>query len=107
MKHFRLRKARADDIEFAFYVGKASFAQYVERAGGWDEAEERQLHLQRFTSQDFFVIQVSEIDVGILATVRQADCVKVNQLLLLPEHQSKGVGTACIVAEFLGQLPHK
>ena len=40
---------------------------------------------------------MSGIDVGILAVVRQPDCVKVNQIFIVPEYQSRGIGAACIM----------
>jgi ribosomal protein S18 acetylase RimI-like enzyme len=43
------------------------------------------------------VIQISGMDIGILAVVRQPDCLKVNQVYVLPEYQSKGIGTACMI----------
>ena len=52
--------------------------------------------MRRFASQDFQIVQVSGIDVGILAVVRQPDCVKVNQIFIIPEYQSKGIGLTCI-----------
>ena len=35
-------------------------------------------------------------DIGIVAVVVAPDCVKVNQLFLLPEHQGKGIGSKCM-----------
>ena len=86
---------------------KAAFKTYVEQAFGWDEKEQRQLHDMRFPSQEFYVIQTSGIDVGILAMVREPDCVKINQLFIRTEHQSGGIGLACMThmmkdAEALG-----
>lgn len=97
MNDLRLRKATGDDIEFAYQTKKAAFRRYVEKVWGWDEKEQRQLHERRFSSQDLYVIQASDIDVGILATVREPDCVKVNQLFILPEYQSRGIGAACMM----------
>jgi GNAT superfamily N-acetyltransferase len=97
MDGLSLRKATAGDSEFAYRTRKAAFREYVEQASGWDEEEQRLLHERRFTSQDFQVIQVSGIDVGVLATVRESDCVKVKQLFILPEHQGRGIGTACML----------
>ena len=96
MDTLRLRKATADDREFAYRTKKAAFRKYVEQVWGWDEEEQRRLHERRFASQDFQVIQASGTEVGILAVVRKADCVKLNQLFILPEYQSKGIGTACV-----------
>ena len=95
--NLRLRKATADDSEFAYQTKKAAFRKYVEKVWGWDEEEQRQLHRRRFASQDFRVIEVSGIDVGILAVAKQPDCVKVSQIFILPEHQSGGIGTACMM----------
>jgi len=52
------------------------------------------------------VIQASDIDVGILALVREPDCFKLNQLFILPEYQSKGFSVACMkqVMEDAGAL---
>lgn len=96
ISNLRLREANADDSEFAYQTKKSAFREYVEKVWVWDEDEQRQLHQRRFASQDFQVIQVSDIDVGILTIVRQPDCVTVNQMFILPEHQSRGIGAACI-----------
>jgi len=92
-----IRLATVNDSEFAYQTKKAAFRKYVEKVLGWDEDEQRQLHKRRFVAQDYKVIQVAGIDVGVLATTRQPDCVKVNQLFIVPEHQNKGIGTACIM----------
>ena len=94
--NLRLRKATADDSEFAYQTKKAAFRMYADRVCWWDEDEQRQLHKRRFSAQDFQVIQVGNIDVGILSLVRQPDCIKVYQLFILPKHQSRGIGAACI-----------
>lgn len=96
MKNLRLRKATVDDSEFAYQTKKLAFREYAEKVWGWDEDEQRQLHERRFAAQDFRVIQVSGIDVGILAVVQLPDCVKVNQMFIMPGYQSKGIGSACI-----------
>jgi len=97
MINVNLRQATIADSEFAYQTKKAAFSTYVEIVWGWDEAEQRQLHQKRFADQVFQIIQVSGADVGILAVVQEPDCVKVNQLFILPEHQSRGTGEACMM----------
>jgi len=97
MDNLRLRKATAADSEFAYRTKRAAFKKYVEKVWGWDEEEQRQLHERRFASQDFQVIQVSGINVGIFSIVRQPDGVKLNQMFILPEYQNKGIGAACMM----------
>jgi GNAT superfamily N-acetyltransferase len=84
------------DSTFAYLVKRAAFRQYVEKVWGWDEEEQRQLHERRFRSQDFRVVSLAGADIGIMAVVTTSECVKVNQLFLLPEHQGKGVGRKCM-----------
>jgi ribosomal protein S18 acetylase RimI-like enzyme len=94
MDSLTLRKATPNDSEFAYRAKRAVFKEYVE---GWDEDEQRQLHQQRFGAQDFRVINLSGTDVGIIAVVVTPDCLTVNQLFLLPEHQGKGIGHRCML----------
>ena len=92
-----LRKATADDSEFVYQTKRVAFREYVEKVWGWDENEQRQLHEKRFFSPDFYVIQASGIDVGILAMIHELDCVRLNQLFILPEYQNRGIGAACMM----------
>ena len=91
-----LRPATAADSEFAYQTKKAAFRTYAEMVCGWDEAEQRKIHERRFSEQDFRIVQVGGIDVGILALAREADCVKINQLFILPKYQGKGIGGHCM-----------
>jgi ribosomal protein S18 acetylase RimI-like enzyme len=92
-----LRKAVTDDSEFAYTTKRAAFRRYVEQAwGGWDEAEQRRLHEQRFRVLRFRVVNVAGADVGILATTTEPDCLTVHQIFLLPEHQGRETGRRCM-----------
>ena len=94
---FTLRRATPDDSEFAYSVKKAAFRECVEQVWGWDENEQRQLHARRFAAQEFRIINVAAKDVGIMATVVGPDCLTLNQLFILPEHQGKGIGRECML----------
>jgi len=94
MKNLKLRKAAADDSEFAYRTKKAAFREYLEKASGWNEEEQRKLHQRRFAEHDFRIIQLSGVDVGILAMSRQPDCINLHQMFILPEYQGRGIGEA-------------
>ncbi len=96
MGSLTLREATPSDSEFAYLVKKAAYREYVEEVWGWDEDDQRQLHERRFAAQDIRVISLAGTDVGIMAVVVAPNCVKLNQLFLLPAHQGKGVGTECM-----------
>jgi N-acetylglutamate synthase-like GNAT family acetyltransferase len=97
MNSLTLRKASPNDSEFAYRTRRAAFKQYVEKVEAWDEDEQRKLHQRRFGAQDFRVINQAGTDVGIMGVVKTPDCVKVNQLFLLPEHQGKDIGRRCML----------
>ena len=97
MNGLTLRGASPSDSELAYCVKNAAFKAYVEEVWGWDEDEQRRLHDQRFAAQDFRIISIDGTDVGVMAIVVADDCVKVNQLLVLPEYQGKGIGAACML----------
>ena len=96
MEELSFRKACASDTEFVFAVKKAAFREYVEQVWGWDDDYQRELHNRRFDSQDFHIIQFRGIDVGFLTTSSTPGTLKVNQLFILPEHQGRGIGSACM-----------
>ena len=97
MDDLTLRKATSSNSEFAYSTKAAAFREYVEKVDGWDEDEQRKLHEQRFAAQDFRVINVVGTDIGIVAMVVATNCVRVNQLFLLPDHQGKGIGRRCML----------
>jgi GNAT superfamily N-acetyltransferase len=97
MENLTLRKATPNDSKFAYCVKRAAFREYVEKVWGWDEDEQRHLHEQRFRAHDFRVINLAGTDIGIMAVVVAPDCVRLNQLFLLPEHQNKGIGRECML----------
>ena len=92
-----MRKAEERDSDFAYLTKKASFKEYVEQVWGWDEGKQRQLHERRFKAQDFQVISLNSKDIGIVAIDVTPDCLKVNQLFLLPEYQGVGIGRQCML----------
>ena len=97
MNSLTLRKAGPDDSEFAYCTRRAAFKEYIEKVEAWDEDEQRRLHERRFAAQDFRVINLAGTDAWIMGVVKAPDCVKVNQLFLLPAHQCKGVGRRCML----------
>ena len=94
MKNLKFRKATADDSEFAYQTKKSAFRGYLKQVSDWNEDEQRRLHQRRFAEHDFRIIQLSGVDVGILAMSRQPDCINLHQMFILPEYQGRGIGEA-------------
>lgn len=92
-----LRPAMPEDSDFAYRANRAAFRVYIEQIAGWDEAAQRELHERRFSTQTYRIISTDGADVGILASEVLPDCLKLNQLFILPEHQSRGIGRQCML----------
>ena len=92
----KLRKAKQDDCEFAYQVKKDAFRVYAELIWGWDEVEQRRFHNRRFREQDYRIINLNGIDIGIISMTAGQECLHVNQIHVLPEHQGQGVGRKCM-----------
>lgn len=93
----KLRKAGQGDKDFAYQVKRAAFREYVEQVWGWEEDEQRKLHDRRFRPEDFLIINLDGTDVGTMWSALDSDCVHVNQLYSLPEHQGQGIGRRCML----------
>jgi GNAT superfamily N-acetyltransferase len=91
-----LRQATARDSEFAYRAKRITLGEYVRLIWGWDDDEQRRLHRRRFASQAFQIVVADGVDAGVLALTYEPDCLRVNQLLVLPKHQGRGIGAACM-----------
>ena len=90
------RTACQDDKEFVYQVKRAAMREYIEQTWGWDEHFQRELHERRFESQEFQVVSLDGHDVGIMSVALESDCVFLNQIYILPEHQGQGLGEQCM-----------
>ena len=97
MDALTFRSACDADREFAYSVKVAAFRVYAEQVWGWDAAEQRRLHERRFDAQDCRIVRLGDADVGFMALEHEHDCLRLNQLFLLPEHQGRGVGRSCML----------
>jgi len=95
-KDIELRNATEADREFTYQTVKSAYRDYVEQVWGWDEEQQRQLQEEWFAPEKFQVIQAAGVDVGFLGVVHEPECVRLNQIYLLLEHQNRGIGSACV-----------
>jgi ribosomal protein S18 acetylase RimI-like enzyme len=93
---FSLSLAEECDSGFAYMVKKVAFKDYADKVWGWDEKEQRNLHEARYASQEFRILRIGKIRVGVTAREIRDDCINLNQLYILPEYQSKQIGGMCM-----------
>lgn len=96
----KLRTACQDDKEFVYQVKCAAMKEYIEQTWGWDEHFQRELHERRFGSQEFQIVSLDGHDVGIMSVALEPDCVFLNLIYILPEHQGQGIGRKCMLTVF-------
>lgn len=112
IQHFSLREATEADSNAVYALKKAAFSQYVKKQHGyWNEAEQLNYHQERFTYQDIKIIMVDHDAVGFVSAVNESKTVTVNQLMIAPEYQGKGIGERCMAvitheAQRLGNPVH-
>jgi ribosomal protein S18 acetylase RimI-like enzyme len=88
--------ATEQDRDFAFEAKKQGLKEYVDQMSTWDESEEVLKHNARFEKYDFWTINYIDQKVGVISYEVYGNTLKLNQIYVLPEFQSQGIGAHCI-----------
>jgi ribosomal protein S18 acetylase RimI-like enzyme len=91
-----LRPATPADRDFAFELNRATMKEYVEATWGWDEAEQVALFQESFAPADCEIVRVGDTDIGLLAVEEHDDETYLAGIYLLPEWQSRGIGSSIV-----------
>jgi ribosomal protein S18 acetylase RimI-like enzyme len=91
-----LRPAAHADRDFAFELNRATMKEYVEATWGWDDAEQEALFDESFDPSDCEIIRIGSTDIGLLAVEESADEIYLAGIYLLPEWQSRGIGSSIV-----------
>jgi len=84
------------ESEFVFQVKKAALGKYIERTWGWDEAFQRDFHVREYDPTRTEIISWQGTDVGWLEVNSASDNIRLTGIYILPEYQSRGIGSAMI-----------
>ena len=98
----RLREARAGDFELAFRIMREAMEEYVAATWGWYETFQREVFRRRFEAGRTDLVLVGETPVGSLRVERGDEEIRLLAIFLLPEWQSRGIGSA-IVRDLLAE----
>jgi ribosomal protein S18 acetylase RimI-like enzyme len=91
-----LRAASNDDRDFAFELNRVTMREYVEATWGWDDAEQEALFDEHFDPADCEIVRVGQTDIGLLAVQEHDDELHLAGIYLLPEWQSRGIGSSIV-----------
>lgn len=98
---YALRGATEADRDWLYALLCASMRDYVVQTwGDWGEAFQRDRFARHFAPAHLQIIGVDGVDVGMLEVRRESGRIWLAEIQLLPEHQSRGVGSA-VLADLL------
>lgn len=94
---YELRDVTEVDRDWLYALLRASMRDYVAQTwGAWDEVFQRSRFDDHFTTVDQQIIVVDGAEVGVLIVHHEATRLVLEEIQLLPDHQSRGIGTAVI-----------
>jgi len=93
---FQLRPATSSDLPFWKRLHGLTMRAHVEAIWGWDEAVQDDLVRARFRPEITAIITVAGVDAGGLAREEVDGAILLSVIMLLPDHQRRGIGTALV-----------
>jgi ribosomal protein S18 acetylase RimI-like enzyme len=93
---WKLRPASAQDRDFLFELNRAALGRYVDATWGWDEDAQIAYFDANFDPSTRDVIQIGDTDIGMLAVEETAESIYIAGISLLPEWQSRGIGSSIL-----------
>ena len=94
--NWKLRRASEADRDFLYRLHVTTMREVIERTWGWDEEWQKADFEKRFRESPYFVVEADDRAVGTLCVERRPDCFYILDLQLLPDYQSRGIGTDLI-----------
>jgi ribosomal protein S18 acetylase RimI-like enzyme len=87
------RPAAPDDYDFIYAVFRDGFRPHVERAWGWDEAQQAQTFRAEFAAAATEIVLLDGQPIGSLRVDDHGDHLFLDFIALLPEYRRQGLGT--------------
>ena len=94
---YDLRPATPGDFALIKSIHHTALRDVVTQVWGWDEAKQDQLFTESFDHSRCSLIRCEERDIGLLEIVEKPGELFLSNILILPEHQGRGVGTRILL----------
>jgi ribosomal protein S18 acetylase RimI-like enzyme len=91
-----LRPALWNDSPTLYRLLREALGPYIEQLWGWDEAFQQERWVRVFEPARWQVISEGEVALGGLELEHCPDELYLGNLLIFPEHQSRGIGTTVV-----------
>jgi ribosomal protein S18 acetylase RimI-like enzyme len=94
---YTLRSASAADEDLARRAHHLGYREVVERQfGSWDEAAQDRFFAGDWSRGGFQIVECDGEPCGYIAVDVTPDAVSIREIVLLPTHQGRGIGTALL-----------
>jgi len=96
----QLRPATVTDHAFLERLNREAYEELVTRQyGSWDDECQRARFGKKLQSVQFRIVLLGNQPVGAVSSTEHDDHILLNELLILPEFQNRGIGSAVLVGE--------
>jgi GNAT superfamily N-acetyltransferase len=100
--HLILRRAEAEDADFAFRVFEETMREYaIATWGTWREEESRRETVAQVAAGRTEVIELGQVPIGVQLVDRQGTHIQLLQLYIAKEFQRRGFGTQLLERIFV------
>jgi ribosomal protein S18 acetylase RimI-like enzyme len=93
---YSLIPATNDDFDFVYKLKKIAYKEYIEQTWGWDEEFQMNFHKENFSVENAKIITIEGKPIGTVDVKEESDRIFISGLYILPDYQSKGIGTSII-----------
>lgn len=87
------RKATDNDIPLTYSIKERSTKHLVDKIWGWDNNFQLDYHIKNFAPNKTRIIIYNSLEVGFLVVERYSDKIFIENILIDPTFQAKGIGT--------------
>jgi len=91
---FNLRDATNDDIEFIFQLRTQTMKKDFDNTFGWNEDEQWKRAADEI--QNAKIVEINQIDVGVIKVIPKTKELHLHQMQILPEYQGQGIGSKLV-----------
>ncbi len=88
-----LRSADEDDQSFLYEVLETTMQEYyIEAFGSFDEEVEKEFFDESFKNSEYLIVEFEDEDIGCVAIQKNKSHIFINEFMILPDYQNKGLG---------------
>lgn len=94
---FHLRPSEGEDEAFLWELNQLAYREVVTaQFGAWDPIKQRAFFEAKWKTQTYSIIVAGELPIGACFSIRSESALTLSELLVLPAHQNRGVGTRVV-----------